>query len=96
LLQPEYTGKADLQGPSFSFLIEHPSHKPVLFDLGIRKDWEKLPSYSKFIEMKWYINVEKDVAEVLKDNGVDVDGGAIESIIWSHRKSTRNDSQSSC
>ncbi len=34
-------------------------------------------------EMKWYINVEKDVATILKENGVDVDGGAIESVIWS-------------
>ena len=56
-----------------------------MFDLGIRKDWEKLPSYQRFVENNWYINVEKDVATILKENGVDVDGGAIESIIWSHR-----------
>ena len=28
--------------------------------------------------------MEKDVATILKENGVDVDGGAIDSIIWSH------------
>ena len=73
-----------LTGPCFSFLIEHPSRKAILFDLAIRKDWEKLPSYQKFVEMKWEINVGKDVATILKENSVDVDGGAIESIIWSH------------
>ncbi|SMY20955.1 unnamed protein product [Zymoseptoria tritici ST99CH_1A5] len=83
-LQPVYTGHPELCGPSFSFLIEHPSNKPILFDLGIRKDWDKLPSAEKFIRLKWYINVEKDVATVLKDNNIDVDGGAIASILWSH------------
>ncbi|KAI5360885.1 putative metallo-beta-lactamase, ribonuclease Z/Hydroxyacylglutathione hydrolase [Septoria linicola] len=83
-LQPEYVGHDNLCGPSFSFLIEHPSSKPILFDLGIRKDWEKLPSYEKFVKLKWYINVEKDTATILKENNVDVDGGAIETIIWSH------------
>lgn len=84
LLQPEYTGNPDLRAPCFSFLIEHPSRKPILFDLGVRKDWEVLPSYPKWVELKWYINVEKDVATILKENNVDVDGGAIESIVWSH------------
>lgn len=37
-----------------------------------------------WVENKWYINVEKDVATILKDNGVDVDGGAVENIILSH------------
>lgn len=83
-LQPDYTGHPDLLGPAFSFLIEHPTRKPILFDLGVRKDWQALPSYPKFVELQWDIKVEKDVATILKDQGVDVDGGAIESIIWSH------------
>lgn len=83
-LQPDYVGHEHLCGPSFSFLIEHPSSKPVLFDLGIRKDWHVLPSYPKWVRLKWVINVEKDTATILKENGVDVDGGAIGAIIWSH------------
>lgn len=83
-LQPDYVGHPNLCGPSFSFLIEHPSSKPVLFDLGVRKDWHVLPSYPKWVRLNWYINVEKDVATILKENGVDVDGGAIGAIIWSH------------
>lgn len=42
-----------------------------------------LPSYPMWVENKWYIHVEKDVATILKENGVDVDGGKVESIIWS-------------
>ena len=83
-LQPDYTGHPDLCGPCFSFLIEHPSRKPILFDLGIRKDWHVLPQYQKWVTLQWSINVEKDVATILKGNGVDVDGGAIDSIVWSH------------
>ena len=83
-MQPDYTGCANLKGPSFSFLIEHPSQKPILFDLAVRKDWQNLPSYPRFVKNNWYINVDKDVATILKDNGWNVDGGAIESIIWSH------------
>ncbi len=44
-----------------------------------------LPSYPMWKEMGWYINVETDVATVLKENGVDVDGGAVGSIIWSRK-----------
>ena len=83
-LQPDYTGHDELLGPAFSFLIEHESKKPILFDLAIRSDWQVLPSYPKWKELGWTIIVEKDVATILKDNGVDVDGGAIDAIIWSH------------
>ncbi|KAK3110076.1 hypothetical protein LTR53_016015 [Teratosphaeriaceae sp. CCFEE 6253] len=83
-LQPDYVGHDRLLGPCFAFLIEHPSRKPILFDLAIRKDWDKLPSYPKWVEMEWGIKVEKDVAEILREHDVDVDGGAIDAIIWSH------------
>ncbi|KAI7281733.1 Metallo-hydrolase/oxidoreductase [Hortaea werneckii] len=83
-LQPDFTGHPDLLGPAFSFLIEHPSRKPILFDLAVRKDWHVLPSAPKWKELGWTIKVDQDIATILKENGVDVDGGAIESIIWSH------------
>jgi glyoxylase-like metal-dependent hydrolase (beta-lactamase superfamily II) len=83
-LQPDYVGIDRLVGASFSFLIEHPERKPILFDLGVRKDWHDFPSYERWQSMKWEIVVDRDVATILKENNVDVDGGAIESIIWSH------------
>ncbi|QIW95226.1 hypothetical protein AMS68_000744 [Peltaster fructicola] len=83
-LQPDYVGHEYLLGPAFSFLIEHPSRKPIVFDLGVRYDWQKLPMFPKWRKAGWGILVERDVANILKDNGVDVDGGAIDAIIWSH------------
>lgn len=68
-------------GPSFSFLIEHDGES-ILFDLGIRKDWENLPpgivGIAKAIGAE--LNVDKNVAEVLQENGIDVKGGAIDTV----------------
>lgn len=83
-LQPDYAGHPSLTGPSLSFLIEHQSGKTVVFDLGVRHDWQKLPSYPKFRKMAWGITVQKDVARVLEESKVDVANGAISSIILSH------------
>lgn len=83
-LQPDYAGIPNLTGPSFSFLIEHPSGKTVLFDLGVRHDWQKLPSYPKFRKMAWGITVQKDVARILEEGNIDIANGAISSIILSH------------
>ncbi|TLD28150.1 hypothetical protein PspLS_04295 [Pyricularia sp. CBS 133598] len=72
--------------PSFSFLIEHPkSGRKLVFDLGIRKDFET--GYSKQIceyipTTNYDIKVEKDVVEILEDGGIDPRG--IEGVIWSH------------
>jgi len=55
-----------------------------LFDLGVRHDWQKLPSYPKFRRLAWGITVRKDVARVLKEADFDVDNGAISSIVLSH------------
>jgi glyoxylase-like metal-dependent hydrolase (beta-lactamase superfamily II) len=83
-LQPDYAGHPDLTGPSLSFLIEHPAGKRILFDLGVRHDWQKLPSYLKFRRMAWGITVRKDVARILEEADIDVANGAISSIILSH------------
>lgn len=83
-LQPDYAGHPNLTGPSLSFLIEHHSGKRVLFDLGVRHDWQKLPSYPKFRKMAWGITVQKDVARVLEESNIDIANGAISSIILSH------------
>ncbi|KAK6428889.1 hypothetical protein LTR95_014966 [Oleoguttula sp. CCFEE 5521] len=83
-LQPGYTGKEFLTGPAFSFLVEHPSGKKVLFDLAVRHDWQSLPSYPQWRKLGWGIYVEKDVPAILSDHGVAVEDGAIDAIIWSH------------
>jgi glyoxylase-like metal-dependent hydrolase (beta-lactamase superfamily II) len=70
--------------PAFSFLIDHPSGRKLLFDLGVRIDFHNLPPIiqSYFQEKSARITVEKDVYSILTENGVDRKG--IEAIVWSH------------
>ncbi|KAF2157497.1 hypothetical protein K461DRAFT_235780 [Myriangium duriaei CBS 260.36] len=84
-LRPDYKGNEDLTGPAFGFLIEHASAK-IMFDLGTRKEWQTLPSMivNMMKEGGWKVEVDKDTSEILTDNGVDVAGGAIKEVIWSH------------
>lgn len=83
-LQPDYAGHPNLTGPSFSFLIEHPGGKKILFDLGVRHGWQKLPSYPKFRRQAWGIMVQKDVSRVLEEANFDVVNGSISAIVLSH------------
>lgn len=69
------------------FLIEHPSGRKLLYDLGCRKDWENLPPVLglKALVEGGVVNkleVGKNVAEILVEGGVDLRG--IEGIVWSH------------
>ena len=70
--------------PSHSFYIEHPSGRRLVFDLGIRKDYE---NYSKSVAdylptTNYNIQVSKNVSEILEANGVEP--SSIEAVIWSH------------
>lgn len=70
--------------PSHSFYIEHPSGRKLVFDLGIRKDYQ---NYSKSITdylptTKYDIQVSKNVSDVLEESGIEP--GSIEAVIWSH------------
>lgn len=87
ILSPAIPGHETLSAPCLVFLITHePSTRALLFDLGIRKDWTNLPpGIPKMVRGHGAtVNVQKDVSEILEDEGVDVKGGAVESIIWSH------------
>ncbi|CAI6341367.1 unnamed protein product [Periconia digitata] len=83
-LSPQFPGLETLSGPSFSFLIEHPSTRSLLFDLGIRNDWKNLaPVTTRRIEaMKITPRVKKGVRQQLEEHGIDA--SRIEGIIWSH------------
>jgi hypothetical protein len=82
MLQPKFPGHTHLCSPSYSFLVEHSSGRKVLFDLGVQKDWEnQAPDVVEMIkECGWTVEVEKDVAQILKENDVKLDG--VEAIIW--------------
>jgi hypothetical protein len=73
----------DVHGaPSFCFLIEHSSGQKVLFDLGIRKDWENLaPAITeRFKKVGHQPVAEKNVSELLDEFGVGKDN--VNAVIW--------------
>jgi len=68
--------------PSLSFLIEHPSGRRLVWDLGIRKDYQNYaPKIRDYIPTTGYnIDVTKDVSDILEENGIK--GTEIEAVIW--------------
>ncbi|KAL8883482.1 MAG: hypothetical protein Q9215_008207, partial [Flavoplaca cf. flavocitrina] len=69
-MEPKIKGHDIIDCPAYSFLIENEkSGQKILFDLGVRKDWENLaPKISNSIREKgWSVTVEKGVADILKD-----------------------------
>jgi len=70
--------------PSFSFLLEHPSGRRLLFDLGIRKDYNNhAPGIAGYIaNNNFTIEVTHNVVDILKE--ADIEADSIEAVIWSH------------
>jgi hypothetical protein len=68
--------------PSWIVLLEHPSGRKVLYDLGIRKDWEKLhPIVSQRLNGSTHeIVVDKDIDEYLDNVGIGK--GNIDAVVW--------------
>ena len=82
-MTPPYEGLDYLEAPAFSFLVEHRSSgRKILFDLGVRKDWENLPAttVNRIKHGGWTVTIEKGVAEILQEGGVAPKD--IEAIIW--------------
>jgi hypothetical protein len=67
--------------PSWSFLIESPTGKKVLFDLSMSKNFRNYsPTVHEILKaMDAEINADKDVAQVLTENGFPLE--AVDSII---------------
>lgn len=68
--------------PVLTFLLEHPSGHKMVFDLGIRKDWQNYaPKISNYIPSTNYdIHVKENVADILESNGIKRD--EINAVIW--------------
>ncbi|GME43684.1 Metallo-beta-lactamase superfamily protein [Neofusicoccum parvum] len=88
-MQPEIEGHTHLDLPAYSFLIENPQFGKTLFDLSLRKDWESLAPLMvnqvktlKETDPLFVIEVERDVRDVLEENGIQAT--EIKSMIWSH------------
>jgi hypothetical protein len=68
--------------PSFSFLLEHSSGRKLVFDLGIRKDYQNYaPKIAEYIPTTNYkIEVTKNVIDILEEEGIQ--GEDIEAVVW--------------
>ena len=83
LLTPNVEGFGQMRTiPTWSFLVENPDGRRVLFDLGVPPNKE---SFSPAIQKKlsasgWEVDSKKHVSELLTENGVDLT--TIESVIW--------------
>ncbi|KAK5064638.1 hypothetical protein LTR84_000472 [Exophiala bonariae] len=85
LVTPMVPGyKTASPAPSYCFLLEHPSGQKVLFDLGIRKDWQNLAPaiVERFKKVGHQPSAEKNISEVLDDAGVGKEN--VNAVIWSH------------
>jgi glyoxylase-like metal-dependent hydrolase (beta-lactamase superfamily II) len=84
MFKPQIADMGEIIIPCFSFLISHPSGRKIVFDLGIRKDWQNsTPPMIKYLQnANITLDVAKDVAEILKENGHEPED--IEAIVWSH------------
>lgn len=86
-MTPPIHGHTSMTVPAFSFLVEQiSSDRKIVFDLGMRKDWEAFPPVIQELISGpgWKFAIPKNVNEVLEANGIDVKGGAIEAVFWSH------------
>ena len=89
-MAPAIPGYDMIQAPCYSFLIKHSSadqsgkYGQLLFDLGVRKDWENRPkgAVDRVKASGYSVKVEKDVAQILRENGDDP--AKVGGIIWSH------------
>ncbi|KAJ4982687.1 metallo-beta-lactamase superfamily protein [Stagonosporopsis vannaccii] len=84
-LEPAIPGHENLaNSPAYPFLIEHESGRKVIFDLGIRKDWENFsPMLLKLFDTAGVkIDGDKDVVDLLEEGGVSKE--EIDAVIWSH------------
>jgi glyoxylase-like metal-dependent hydrolase (beta-lactamase superfamily II) len=89
-MDPPVPGFDAMHCRSYCFLIKHQhegrtnKYDTVLFDLGVRKDWENLPPtlVAGFKDAGFVVDVKKDVAEILSEHGQDLN--EIGGLFWSH------------
>ncbi len=89
-MTPAIPGFDTFQAPCYGFLIKHSNpEKPskydhLLFDLGVRKDWQNGPKVmvDQQKQVGYGIKVDNDVAGILRENGDDP--AKVGGIIWSH------------
>ena len=81
-MEPPLAGLEYLSSPSFSILVEHGEHGKVLFDLGVRKDWDAYAPHvsQRLSSLGWEVSVRKDTAEILAEHGTRLE--EVKAIVW--------------
>ena len=81
-MAPEMHGFTHMECNAYSFLVEHPSGRKLLFDLGVRKDWHNMagPVIQRIKDNGFSVAVEKNVIDILEEQGMK--GGEVEAVIW--------------
>jgi hypothetical protein len=84
---PKIKGFTTKEFLTWAFLIEHPSGRRIVYDLGLRKDFNNLApavgvKYMQDSGMMQKLEVKEDTADILKAGGVKLED--IEGVIWSH------------
>lgn len=88
-IKADYITKPSVEGfdelptfPTWSFLVESPSGRKALFDLGgHREPGRYVPRIENHIKsLGWQVDVKEDVADILQRHGVDPK--EIESVVW--------------
>ena len=91
LMEPPIPGHEELSAVCYAFLIKHENkeakskYDTMIFDLGVIKDFENASPkvISESLKSRGVkVSVEKDVHQILKENGEDPDKAG--AIIWSH------------
>ncbi|RDW61492.1 hypothetical protein BP5796_11384 [Coleophoma crateriformis] len=83
MVYPVVKGHESLSAPVYSFLITHPSsNRKVVFDLGVRPDWQNLAPRVVRSVSQWTVKAEKGVKEILENEDIKTD--EIEAVVWSH------------
>lgn len=82
---PPIIGFDRFEAGTWAFLIDHPSGRKLLYNLGLRRDWQSLSTRAGLQEAIKIgviadIMAEKNVAEILVNGGVKLDD--VEGMIW--------------
>lgn len=86
--KPSIQGYDNVDCPAYAFLITHKAANgtstSMLFDLGVRKDWENLPPalFNRLQKGGFKAEIKKNVIEILQEHNIAPE--AIDEIIWSH------------
>jgi glyoxylase-like metal-dependent hydrolase (beta-lactamase superfamily II) len=70
--------------PSLAFLVRHTtSGKSIVFDLGIRRDWEQYPPLvAELLKDRFTTDVPQTVVESLEKGGFDI--SSLDYVVYSH------------